>query len=220
MSERILKIAWCTIRSRTHALLIRLNFGSVIQNCVYWPWWYVWVISCSCSSRRLSSRLNSNSWTSLLLRFPRRNSRHACKRFSTLTIRSNKFLWIFPLSPPPKQPDSVSLVHHATEFYGKLYRLASSLSKRDRHGIYARIEQTALIMLELSIEATFEERTNKPQLLKQIRIRIETLKRLVRIMSDQKIIADITYLDLEHDLQSISKMAYRWLEWLVKNSVA
>ena len=96
--------------------------------------------------------------------------------------------------------------------------MGNQLPKRDRHGIYARIESSALTLLELTIEATFEETAFKVKLLKQIRIRIEILKRLIRIMLERKIITESSYIKHELDLQTMSKMAYRWLEWAMKKT--
>ncbi len=74
------------------------------------------------------------------------------------------------------------------------------------------------MLLELTIEATFEETAFKVKLLKQIRIRIEILKRLIRIMLERKIITESFYIERELELQAMSKMAYRWLEWAIKRT--
>ena len=96
--------------------------------------------------------------------------------------------------------------------------LGNQLPKRDRYWIYTRIESSALTLLELTIEATFEEPTFKAKLLKQVRIRIEILKRLIRIMLERKIITESWYITRELELQAMSKMAYRWLEWAMKKT--
>ena len=96
--------------------------------------------------------------------------------------------------------------------------MGNKLPKRDRHGIYTRIEMNALLLLELGISATYEETRQKVNVLKDIRIRIEILKRLIRIMLERKIITEDSYIERELELQTMSKMAFGWLEWATKNS--
>ena len=76
----------------------------------------------------------------------------------------------------------------------------------------------ALLLLELGISATYEETRQKVNVLKDIRIRIEILKRLIRIMLERKIITEDSYIERELELQTMSKMAFGWLEWATKNS--
>jgi len=68
--------------------------------------------------------------------------------------------------------------------------------------------------MNLIITASFEIKTNKFSLLNSARIKIEILKRLIRIASELNIIENKKYLDLELDLQEISKMTNGWIKYL------
>jgi hypothetical protein len=62
-----------------------------------------------------------------------------------------------------------------------------------------------------------EIKPNKIAPLNSARIKIETLKRLIRIASELNIINSKRYLELELDLQEISKMANGWLKYSKEN---
>ena len=68
--------------------------------------------------------------------------------------------------------------------------------------------------MNLIIAASFENKNNKFSLLNSARIKIEILKRLMRIASELNIIENKKYLNLEFDLQEISKMINGWIKYL------
>lgn len=109
---------------------------------------------------------------------------------------------------------NIPLVHKICEFYKKIYLFSPKLSKKDRFGIWLKIENVCLDIMNLVIEASFEIRNSKFPLLNSARIKIEILKRLFRIAYELDIIEDKKYLDLESDLQEISKMANGWIKYL------
>lgn len=92
--------------------------------------------------------------------------------------------------------------------------LSYKISKRDRLGIFAKVEKIILEITELSITASLESKTNKFAHLNSARIKIETLKRFFRIAHELKIINQKTYIDLELDLQELSKMTNGWIKYL------
>jgi len=105
--------------------------------------------------------------------------------------------------------------HKISEFYKKVYLLGSQIpNKRDRFGIYLKAETTCLDLLTLLIGAAFENRNSKSALLSSARIKTETLKRLFRIMEELKVILHEKYIELESDLQEISKMVNGWIRYL------
>jgi len=108
----------------------------------------------------------------------------------------------------------VPLVHKICEFYKKIYLLSPKLPKKDRFGIYLKIENICLEIMILTITAAFEIKINKFPILNSARIKIEVLKRLFRIVRELKIIEDKKYLELEYDLQEISKMTNGWIKYL------
>ncbi len=120
----------------------------------------------------------------------------------------------FPTKPPPPSGANVPLAHKTSELYKKIYLLSQKIPKKDRFGIFLKIENYCLETIDLIICACFETRNDKLPYLKKARIKVETLKRLVRIASELKIIERKNYLILEADLQEISKMLNGWLKYL------
>ncbi len=64
------------------------------------------------------------------------------------------------------------------------------------------------------IAAALEPKYNKIPSLNSTRIKIEVLKRLIRISHELNIIDKKKYIVLESDLQEISKMTNGWIKYL------
>ncbi len=64
------------------------------------------------------------------------------------------------------------------------------------------------------ITAALELRENKLVILNSARIKIEVLKRLIRMTPDLNIIQIQKYVELESELQEISKMTNGWIKYL------
>jgi four helix bundle protein len=105
-------------------------------------------------------------------------------------------------------------LHKFCEFYKKIYLLSSKIPKKDKFGIYVRIENFCLDIIILITEAALQARGNKFLLLNSARIKIETLKRLIRITNELKIVENKKYIELESELQEISKMINGWIKYL------
>jgi hypothetical protein len=108
------------------------------------------------------------------------------------------------------------LVHKTCEFYKIIYLFSAKLPKRERFGMFLKIEQICLDVIDLSLTASLEKKLNKSPYLSKARIRIETLKRLIRIASELNIIDSKKYIGLELALQEMSKMTTGWLNSLSK----
>jgi len=106
------------------------------------------------------------------------------------------------------------LVHKICEFYKKIYLTSPKIPKKDRFGIYLKIENICLEIINLVITASLENKSNKLPILNSARIKIEVLKRLIRIVYELKIIEGKIYISLESDLQEISKMTNGWIKYL------
>lgn len=106
------------------------------------------------------------------------------------------------------------LIHKLDEFYRNIYLLGKQIPKRDHFGIFLKIENVLLDIFELVITAALETRINKTIPLNSARIKIEILKRLIRLIQELNIIESKTYLALEADLQEISKMINGWIKYL------
>jgi hypothetical protein len=69
-------------------------------------------------------------------------------------------------------------------------------------------------ILTIAIDAALTQREKKKALLHELRVKIETLKQLIRLMNDLGIIETKIYIFLEAQLQEISKMASGWIKYL------
>lgn len=108
------------------------------------------------------------------------------------------------------------VVHKICELYKQLYADSTKIPKKDRFGIYLKTENVCLTIIDLLLSAAFENRENKLSFLNLARIKIELLKRLIRICQEIRIIDEDKYLELESALQEISKMATNWINYLRK----
>ncbi|MBI4119127.1 MAG: four helix bundle protein [Parcubacteria group bacterium] len=108
------------------------------------------------------------------------------------------------------------MAHKVSEFYKKIYSLSGKINKRDKFGIWLKIENSCLETLRLVIKASFTNKLTKLPLLDLARTEIEVLKRFITIAHELKIIQTQNYLGLESDLQEISKMANGWIRYLTQ----
>lgn len=118
------------------------------------------------------------------------------------------------MPPPETFKFNAPLAHKVFEFYKQIYLISPRIQKRDRFGIYLKIENLCLEIADLIIAASLEIKNNKLLILNSARIKIEVLKRLIRIAYELKIIENKKYIDLELDLQEISKMTNGWIKYL------
>ncbi|MBM3256064.1 MAG: four helix bundle protein [Candidatus Moranbacteria bacterium] len=91
------------------------------------------------------------------------------------------------------------------------------MPKKDRFGIHAKIEQLCLDSLVLVIKSALSKKEGKILLLESLRVDIETMKNLVRLEEEIKIIKESKYLMLSAELLEVSKMANGWLKYLENN---
>jgi len=106
------------------------------------------------------------------------------------------------------------IVHILTDIYKQVYQTGKKVPKRDRYGIYARVEDASLVCMTLSIEAALMEPAEKITVVKKLRIHIDITKRLVRVCQELSIIGDTKYFSLQEKLVEASKMAHGWLTYL------
>jgi len=107
------------------------------------------------------------------------------------------------------------IIHRIDELYKVFYNLKKSINKADRYGICLKIEEIILEISELAIEAALTSSTDKSAPLRKLRIKIEVAKRLIRLTANLKIIIPKKYIDLETNLQEISKMATGWQKYAI-----
>ncbi len=108
------------------------------------------------------------------------------------------------------------IVHSCGEFYTTVYQLGKNLSKRDRLGLWSKVETITLETLTNCIKAALQSPTEKAPTIREVRIKTETLKQLIRLANELKIITDQAYLILEIKLEKISKMATGWEKFVTR----
>ena len=108
------------------------------------------------------------------------------------------------------------MIHKLDKFYQDIYLLGKQIPKRDHFGIHQKIENITLDLLELIISAALQDKNSKLMPLNSARIKIEILKRLIRISNNLKIIENKKYIQIENDLIEISKMISGWIKYLNK----
>lgn len=99
------------------------------------------------------------------------------------------------------------------KLYAYVYLIGNKLPKRDKLGLNNYIEKEILNIISFLINASLETKIEKITTLKKARIQIETLKQLIRIEYELKIISEKIYLKIQEDLQEISKMTNGWLKY-------
>ncbi len=119
-------------------------------------------------------------------------------------------------------PASVKLpiVHGLGELYKRVYLAGKKLNKADKLGVWSRVENTNLACLELATLAALSPANGKTEILRQLSLKIEIAKRLIRICYEIKLVADQTYLSLVEKLEEVSKMAAGWRKYTLNNEKA
>jgi len=69
--------------------------------------------------------------------------------------------------------------------------------------------------MDLTITAALQSKSAKLPTLNSTRIKIEVIKRFIRLVGELDIIKNETYLELEKDLQDISKDTNNWMKSLL-----
>ena len=105
------------------------------------------------------------------------------------------------------------------ELYKQIYSLGFKIPKRDRYGIWSKTENLCLEINHLIIKSALANKNNKLVSLNSARIEIEVLKKFLTITYDLKIIQTKNYLQLESDLQEISRMANGWIKYLAQKEL-
>ena len=97
--------------------------------------------------------------------------------------------------------------------YKTVYALGPKLKKRDRYGIYLKIEDVCLDSLLLAIEAALTPKERKINILERLVVSIEMQKQLIRIAHEIDVIKQKCYIALVADLIEASKMAAGWFKY-------
>ena len=115
--------------------------------------------------------------------------------------------------PPPPGFLDLPVVHRLSNVYKTVYALGPQLTKRDRYGIYLKIEAACLEALLLATEAALTPRERKATILERLVVCVEMQKQLVRIAHEIDAIDQKNYIVLAADLVEASRMASGWLKY-------
>jgi len=111
---------------------------------------------------------------------------------------------------------NIPVLHKFCDFYKKIYFTSFKILKKDRFGIFMKIENSCLAIIEILTEARFENKIYKLKPLKLAHTKVETLKLLIRISWELQIIGDKKYIELENYLVEISKDINNWVNSLAQ----
>ena len=98
--------------------------------------------------------------------------------------------------------------------YKEIYQAGKKIPKRDKFGLYARVENGVLGCLTLSIEAALAEPPAKILPIKELRIALAVSKRLIRLCQELEVIEEKKYFALQEKIIEASKMAAGWLAYM------
>ena len=108
--------------------------------------------------------------------------------------------------------DKFTLLHSWNELYVNIHAALKQFPKRDSHGIGARIDQTALNMLEYLIMASKKMGAQRILLLEKLDRELVKEKILVRLSNRVKAMSDGSYIDIEKRIVEMGKMTGGWMK--------
>jgi hypothetical protein len=158
----------------------------------------------------LSRKCSENSATSFLFLFPRRNSCQEVKRFSSDAIVEK---WNLKLSPPWSF-GGASILERVKEGYLLWMIIVPHIPKTSRYTIGTRIENKFLDLLECAYRSYFTEKDRKLEYINRCIVILDTLKFLVHIAWEAKIISHKQCEDMGLKLDEIGKMLGGWKKGL------
>ncbi|MEK7607389.1 MAG: four helix bundle protein, partial [Patescibacteria group bacterium] len=108
----------------------------------------------------------------------------------------------------------VLVVHAVRNLYKEVYLGSRKVSKRDKLGIFAKIEVVLLETFTILIEAEYAKPSVKLPILEKARTKIEIIKQLVRVTYEIGTLTENQYLRWQESLQEISRMTSRWIDYI------
>ena len=107
-----------------------------------------------------------------------------------------------------------------SEVYKHAYVIGKTLPKRERFGLWSKIEDGLLSCLSLSIEAAFGKPEEKVRPLRELRVRLDVVKRLIRLAQELGVIDEKKYFRLQEHVVESSKMAAGWMGYVERKEPA
>ena len=108
--------------------------------------------------------------------------------------------------------ENFSLLHEWSELYISIHAALKQFPKRDSHGIGARIEQTALNMLEYLILAGKKRGAQRLLILEKLDRELVMEKILVRLSNRIRAMSDGQYIGIEKRIIDMGRMTGGWIK--------
>lgn len=99
------------------------------------------------------------------------------------------------------------------DFYKLFHVYAEKFPKKDRYTVGQRSEDHILNLIEKLVRASKSLKSEKSSLLFDISVQLDTLKILIRLMKDTKVVDLKRYAELELHLFEIGKMLGGWMKY-------
>lgn len=106
------------------------------------------------------------------------------------------------------------ILQKMTEFYKLFHGYCEKFPKKDRFTIGQRCENHILVILEELIRVSKTSRDGKAHLLFEISVKLDTLKILIRLLKELKVLNLKQYACLEEQVFEIGKMLGGWIKFL------
>src|SRR3989344_8978926 len=116
------------------------------------------------------------------------------------------------MNAPPHGNFEISIVHKTYYFYRILYSCTKLFPKKDRFTLGQKCENLTIEILELLFLANSKPKPSRLLILNKVDTKLKTLKMLIRLCGDLKIINQKRYFTLQNDLQEIGKMLGGWIK--------
>ncbi len=88
------------------------------------------------------------------------------------------------------------------------------MPKKDKYTLGEKTQRATLDLIELLIEAGYQEKFKKRAILDRAAVKLDLIKLIVRLGQDLKAIPTNKYLSLEEKLQEIGRMLGGWIKSL------
>lgn len=110
--------------------------------------------------------------------------------------------------------EDIPILQKMYELYKTFYSYSLNFPKKDRFGIGQRCEDLMLTLLQKIIRASKTSRDIKKRALYEVSIDLDTLKILIRLMKDVRVLDLKKYTVLQENLHEIGKMLGGWIKSL------
>ncbi|MCR4277457.1 MAG: diversity-generating retroelement protein Avd [Candidatus Berkelbacteria bacterium] len=98
------------------------------------------------------------------------------------------------------------------DLYKAFYSCRDHVAKQDRHTVWQRCENLVLDLLQSIILASQQEKTEKLATLESASVQLNTLRILLRLTKDLKVIDPKKYVMLEKLIDEVGRMLGGWLK--------